>query len=1598
MSKTKGFLFSVATAVAMVFTANAFAQGMDTAYVPFSVNVNATATAQLAGGGKFEKPVRSGYTDTLLIVTKGESTPLARQGKTPSPVTMYSSRGKISLELSRQLYRSTDIALYSLNGKQILHGKAAVSEAVKSISHPNVAMGVYLLSVKGVNGGTFTTRFAHTGGGLNIDVAFANGSSGSLMEKAISGNWVITVSAEGYLDTSYAFVPEIGRGNTLVQEIALRQTSSSSSSGAEPSSSSTFLSRPNSPTNVKTTGNSESSIIVNWEPVTGAAGYYIYRNTTDIGTYDSVGTSATTSYTDNSLSSGTIYYYRVAAYNSEGTSNQSSYTSAITLPGVPANVTATVNSESINSESSITVSWESVIGARGYYIYRSTTADGTYDSVGISATTSYANNYLLSNTTYYYKVAAYHGVGTGNQSEYASATTLLSTPSAYNLRAIANSENSIIVSWYPVTGATGYHIYRSTTADGTYDSVGTSATTSYEDNSLSVHTRYYYKVAAYNSGGIGRQSAYFYAAILPAPTDVTATANSESSITVSWGSVTGATGYRIYRSTTADGTYDIAGSSGGLSYTDNSLSANTTYYYKVATWNNSGIGTQSDYASAKTLLGVPIGVTATANSENSITVSWGSVTGTTGYYIYRYTTSTATYDSIGTSATTSYTDNSLSAGTYYWYKVAAYNDGGRGTQSDYTGTATLPDAPTKVWATANSNSIITVSWESVIGASGYYIYRSTTADGTYDLVGTSATTSCANGYLLSNTTYYYKIVAYNDGGRGTQSEYAFATTPLSTPTGVTAMANSESSIIVNWESVTGTSGYYVFRSTTYNGTYDSIGTSATTSYEDNSLSGGTRYYYKVAAYNSGGTSTQSSYVSAITPLGTPTGVTATVNSERSITVSWEPVTGATWYYIYRSTTTDGTYTRVVGISAGRTSYEDNYLSGGTTYYYKVAANVGENTSTQSSYVSAITQPGTPTGVTATANSESSITVSWESVKGATGYYIYRSTTYNGTYDSIGTSATTSYEYNSLSGSTRYYYKVAAYNGGGTGTQSSYVFAITQPSTPTGVTATANSESSIIVSWESVIGATGYRIYRSTTADGTYDLIGTSATTPYADNSLLSGTAYYYKVAAYNGGGTGTQSSYVSAITQPSTPTGVTATANSESSITVSWESVIGATGYRIYRSTTYNGTYDSIGTSATTSYEDNSLSGSTRYYYKVAAYNGGGTGTQSSYVFAVVQPIISCSMASTGYEGAAITRPEITCSDGSVPSGIVLSGQPYWDNPVAGNYEVYAEANCGFGALPATFCGTLIVNEVTLTCATVPVSGISGIAIIPPALTCSNGKTAASIAWTNAPTWGNPAYGAYSNIKATATCGTSVDLSANCSGTLNVSCSGYDNTSTHYCSNSIMKAYNSVTYNGQTYKTVVIGTQIWMAENLNYNPNTGNSVCYDGLTSNCNKYGRLYDWSTAMNLQSSCNGENCSVEVLSKHRGICPPDWHIPNDADWDKLFHYVDGTSGTESLYYYPTVGRYLKATSGWNRFINGANGNGTDQFGFSALPGGCSIASSHGGVGSSSYWWSATERSESILRSYAYTRTMHYGDEGAYRNDALKPDNLLSVRCLQD
>jgi uncharacterized protein (TIGR02145 family) len=164
---------------------------------------------------------------------------------------------------------------------------------------------------------------------------------------------------------------------------------------------------------------------------------------------------------------------------------------------------------------------------------------------------------------------------------------------------------------------------------------------------------------------------------------------------------------------------------------------------------------------------------------------------------------------------------------------------------------------------------------------------------------------------------------------------------------------------------------------------------------------------------------------------------------------------------------------------------------------------------------------------------------------------------------------------------------------------------------------------------------------------------------------------------------------------------------------------------------------------------------------------------------------------------------------------------------------------------------------------------------------------------------------------------------------------------------------------GKTYRPVQIGKQMWMAENLNYN--ASGSKCYDNKPANCDKYGRLYDWETA--------------------KKACLKGWHLPSDKEWQELVNFAGGDK---------VAGKKLKAKSGWN-----SNGNGTDAYGFAALPGGYGSSDGYFGttVGLNGYWWSATEsNADNAYGRYMsyYYEYVHYDDIGKYL--------LFSVRCLQD
>jgi len=161
--------------------------------------------------------------------------------------------------------------------------------------------------------------------------------------------------------------------------------------------------------------------------------------------------------------------------------------------------------------------------------------------------------------------------------------------------------------------------------------------------------------------------------------------------------------------------------------------------------------------------------------------------------------------------------------------------------------------------------------------------------------------------------------------------------------------------------------------------------------------------------------------------------------------------------------------------------------------------------------------------------------------------------------------------------------------------------------------------------------------------------------------------------------------------------------------------------------------------------------------------------------------------------------------------------------------------------------------------------------------------------------------------------------------------------------------------------TVKIGNQVWMAKNLD--SEVDGSKCYDDKQENCVKYGRLYDWTAA--------------------KSVCPEGFHLPTKEEWIILINYI----GSDK------AGKSLKAKNDWNT-DNGKSGNGDDSYGFSALPAGSYSSSGFTSIGTTSFWWSNTEASDSKA---SYLLAANYSDEIESENTG-DISSFRSVRCLKD
>lgn len=325
-------------------------------------------------------------------------------------------------------------------------------------------------------------------------------------------------------------------------------------------------------------------------------------------------------------------------------------------------------------------------------------------------------------------------------------------------------------------------------------------------------------------------------------------------------------------------------------------------------------------------------------ASGKVRLTWNAVKGAVKYAVYRSTDQTGTYSRSITTTETDFTNTGAKAGTRYYYYVRAY--AADGTYADSKIVSRTCDLPRPVVTSGNqaSSGSPQLTWEAVDGAVSYRVYRATSKNGTYSLMKTTTKTSYLNTSARAGKTYYYKVVAVAERSAANSAESALRYRTCDLPSPVVSVGNAEASgkPRVTWGAVEGATGYQVYRAKSKNGTYTLMKTTKSTSYTNTAAKAGDTYYYKVVALaeNSLADSAYSSAKSRLCVLGQPQAAIS-LNSSGKPRLTWEAVSGAITYQVYRATSPSGTYS--LTYTTNGTSYTNVKAVDGNTYYYKVKA-------------------------------------------------------------------------------------------------------------------------------------------------------------------------------------------------------------------------------------------------------------------------------------------------------------------------------------------------------------------------------------------------------------------------------------------------------------------------------------------------------------------------------------------------------------------------------------------------------------------------------------------------------------------------------------
>ncbi|WP_406701299.1 choice-of-anchor D domain-containing protein [Singulisphaera sp. Ch08] len=894
------------------------------------------------------------------------------------------------------------------------------------------------------------------------------------------------------------------------------------------------------------------------------------------------------------------------------------------------------------------------------------------------------------------------------------------------LSATATSHDRIQLTWTDTfTNELGFKVERS--ADGmtgwTLVTTTGPGATSYVDTGLLENARYWYRVSATNAEKDSAPSVKVGELTpLEAPGNLVATFVSPTRIDLEWSSdFSYSTGYyQIEQSLDGQSNWVQLGSAAGNARSfvvNGALVGATIYHFRIRSLayysSSKSLYSNFDPLTTPAFPSPPMGASLTATTEGTITFGWADSAGEAEYRIERSPDGSNGWTQVGRAQAnaTTFTDGGLSENTSYVYRVFATNAAGDySVPSNLVNARTLLATPTSLNPVVFSGSRIDLTWINNSSVESYYeIEQSPNGINGWWLVKSApvnSTSVSVSGFLAGLTNYYFRVRARSPlGNDSAYSAPKSVMTPAfpTVPVGLTATALVEGTINLAWADSAGEAEYRIERSLNGTSGWTQVGTTGAgvVAFIDSSLSEYTRFYYRVIACNTAGVYyTPSATVNATTLLTSPNNVTPTVVSGSQINLNWtRQSTVVSSYFIEQSP--DGTtdWKQIGETVANVTSYSaSGPFIPSTTYYFRVRAFIKDFTSTYYSTYSAVipaltfAYPLSPTAARAVGSSDSKITLTWDDVANETSYRVQRQD--SDIWTTVGTldANETTFLDTGLHEATQYNYRILASNAAGDAAPSA-AQAVTLPSAPTNLVASAVSGTKIDLSWLTHSTVTTYFIEQSTNNGATWQplrtLYGAGSNQYTATGPFNGSSAYSFRVRAL---GVGYSTYATKTVVTPAfaaVPSDVRATVASYSTITVSWDDAADESSYRVERRVG-TGSWALLGTTlaGVTSFTDTGLSVGYRYDYRVIASNTEGDSSYSdSATVTILTPAAKDDSYAVGHDQALTIGAAI----GVLTNDVDAYGYPMSAAIItqAGHGTVTLNPDGSFSYMPASgFFGT----------------------------------------------------------------------------------------------------------------------------------------------------------------------------------------------------------------------------------------------------------------------------------------------------------------------